>query len=90
MAHDQAHETTRLAQEKADRCVAEAEAHAEALTEEAKRRLNEIDGETDAVWRERARLLEDARYGRAGADRAGRGSGGALPRGLKDGRGLDV
>ena len=61
VAHDQAHETTRLAQEKADRCIAEAEAHAEALTEEAGRRLSELDGETDAVWRERARLLEDAR-----------------------------
>lgn len=61
VAHDQAHETTRMAQEKADRRIAEAEAHAEALTEAAKRRLSELDGETDAVWRERARLLEDAR-----------------------------
>lgn len=61
VAHDQAHETTRLAQEKADRCIAEAEANAQALTESARRRLSELDGETDAVWRERTRLLDDAR-----------------------------
>lgn len=61
VAHDKAHETTRLAQEQADRCIADAAANAVALTERAKRQLQELDNETDAVWRERARLLDDAR-----------------------------
>jgi hypothetical protein len=61
VAHDQAHETTRLAQEQADRCVSDAAANAVAITAQAKHRLHELDNETDAVWRERTRLLEDAR-----------------------------
>jgi hypothetical protein len=61
VAHDQAHETTRLAQEQADRCVADAAANAVAITTEAKERLRELDGETDSVWRERERLLDDVR-----------------------------
>jgi hypothetical protein len=61
VAHDQAHETTRLAQEQAERCVADAAANAVAMTEEAKKRLRDLDNETDAIWRERERLLEDVR-----------------------------
>jgi hypothetical protein len=72
VAHDQAHqttqaaeqkakETTRLAQEQADRCIADAASNAVAITEKAKRELHELDDETDSVWRERTRLLEDAR-----------------------------
>jgi cell division septum initiation protein DivIVA len=61
VAHDQAHETTRLAREKADRWIAEAAAQAEEITQEAERTLRELDSETDAVWRERRKLLEDVR-----------------------------
>jgi hypothetical protein len=61
VAHDQAHETTRLAQEQADRCIADAASNAVAMTEQAKQRLRELDGETDAVWQERRRLIEDVR-----------------------------
>jgi cell division septum initiation protein DivIVA len=61
VAHDQAHETTRLAQEQAERCVADAAANAVQITAEAKEKLRELDAETDAVWRERERLLEDVR-----------------------------
>ena len=61
VAHDQAHETTRLAQEQADRCVADAASNAVAITEDARRQLQALDLETDTVWQERARLLEDAR-----------------------------
>jgi cell division septum initiation protein DivIVA len=61
VAHDKANETTRLAQEQAERCIAEAAANAVSITEEAKVRLSELDNETDAVWRERERLLEDVR-----------------------------
>ena len=31
------------------------------MTENAKRKLADLDNETDAIWRERARLLDDAR-----------------------------
>jgi cell division septum initiation protein DivIVA len=61
VAHDKAHETTRLAQEQADRCVADAASNAVAITEDAKRQLQSLDMETDTVWQERARLLDDAR-----------------------------
>ena len=61
VAHDQAHETTRRAQEQAERCIADAAANAVAITAEAKERLRELDDETDSVWRERERLLEDTR-----------------------------
>jgi DivIVA protein len=61
VAHDQAHETTRQAREQAERCVADAAANAVAITSAAKQRLRELDSETDAVWRERERLLEDVR-----------------------------
>ncbi|HET9104554.1 MAG TPA: DivIVA domain-containing protein [Solirubrobacteraceae bacterium] len=61
VAHDKAHETTRLAQEQAQRRVADARADAEAITAAAQARLEALDAETDSVWQERARLLDDAR-----------------------------
>jgi hypothetical protein len=61
VAHDKAHETTRVAQEQADRCIADAASNAVAITAEAKERLRELDSETDSVWRERQRLIEDMR-----------------------------
>jgi transcription elongation GreA/GreB family factor len=61
VAHDQAHETTRLAQEQADRCIADAASNAVAITEQAKQQLRELDIETDSVWHERRRLIEDIR-----------------------------
>jgi cell division septum initiation protein DivIVA len=61
VAHDQAHETTRLAQEQAERCVADAAANAVQMTADAKAKLRELDAETYSVWRERERLLEDVR-----------------------------
>ena len=61
VAHDKAHETTRLAQEQAERRVADARANAEAITAAAQARLEALDAETDSVWQERARLLDDAR-----------------------------
>jgi vacuolar-type H+-ATPase subunit H len=61
VAHDQATETTRRAEQEAERRIAEARVNARAITEDAKRNLRTLDDETDAVWRERARLLEDVR-----------------------------
>ncbi|MGA2013618.1 MAG: DivIVA domain-containing protein [Solirubrobacteraceae bacterium] len=61
VAHDQAGETTRRAQEQAERCIADAAANAVAMTNDAKQRLQELDAETEAVWRERERLLDDVR-----------------------------
>jgi hypothetical protein len=60
-AHEQAQEIRREAQEQADRCLQDAASNAVQMTTEAKRRLSDLDAETDAVWHERARLLEDAR-----------------------------
>jgi DNA repair exonuclease SbcCD ATPase subunit len=61
VAHDKAHETARRAQEQAARSVREAAHNAERITSEAERRLRQLDEETDAVWRERERLLADVR-----------------------------
>jgi len=61
VAHEQAAEITRRAQVQAERCVADAAANAVAMTEDAKRNLRQLDTETDAVWAERGRLIEDVR-----------------------------
>lgn len=60
-AYEQAAEITRDAREQADKCLADAASNAVAITEEANRRLRELDAETDAVWQERTRLIDDAR-----------------------------
>lgn len=61
VAHDKAHETARRAQEQAARSVRDAARNAERITMQAERRLRQLDEETDAVWRERERLLQDVR-----------------------------
>jgi cell division septum initiation protein DivIVA len=61
VAHDKASETARRAQEQAARAVREASRDAERITADAERRLRELDEETDAVWQERERLLDDVR-----------------------------
>jgi cell division septum initiation protein DivIVA len=61
VAHDKAHETTRLAQEQAERCISDAAANAVTITDEAKRKLRELEGETETVRRRRERLIADAR-----------------------------
>ncbi len=61
VAHDKAHETARNAHAEAARAVSDAARDAERITTEAERRLRELDEETDAVWRERERLLDDVR-----------------------------
>ncbi|MBV9338170.1 MAG: DivIVA domain-containing protein [Solirubrobacterales bacterium] len=61
VAHAQAAEITRRAQAEADRCLSDAAANAVAMTENAKRNLRQLDTETDAVWAERGRLIEDVR-----------------------------
>jgi len=61
VAHDKAHEMRRQAQEQADRCLADAASNAVMITEDAKRQLRRLDSDTDAVWRDRSRLLDDVR-----------------------------
>jgi hypothetical protein len=61
VAHEQAAEITRRARTEAEKCVADAAANAVAMTEDAKRNLRQLDSETDAVWAERGRLIEDVR-----------------------------
>jgi hypothetical protein len=60
-AHQQAHETTRKAQAEADKCLSDAAANAIAMNEEAKQKLRNLDSETDTVWHERSRLIDDVR-----------------------------
>ena len=61
VAHEQAAEITRRAQVQADRCISDAAANAVSMTEDANRRLRQLDTETDAVWAERVRLIDDVR-----------------------------
>ena len=58
-AHDKAQETTRQAQEQADKVLKDAAANAIAVTRDANRQLHELETEKLSVWRERSRLLED-------------------------------
>jgi hypothetical protein len=60
-AYEQAAEITREARHQADKCLADAAANAVEMTEDANRRLRELDVETDSVWQERSRLIDDAR-----------------------------
>ncbi len=60
-AYEQAAEITRDARHQADKCLSDAAANAVEITEDANRRLRELDVETDSVWQERARLIDDAR-----------------------------
>jgi cell division septum initiation protein DivIVA len=61
VAHDKAHETTQMAQEQAERCIADAAANAVSITEEATRKLHELEAVTDGVRRHRERLIADVR-----------------------------
>jgi cell division septum initiation protein DivIVA len=61
VAHEQAAQTTRRAHEEADRCLSAAAANAVKMTEDAQEQVRQLDLETDTIWRERARLLEDVR-----------------------------
>jgi hypothetical protein len=58
-AHDRARETSREAQEQADRCLADAAASALSITEEANRKKAEAEQETRKLISERERLLKD-------------------------------
>jgi len=60
-AHEQAQETTRRGQVQADHVLSAAAANAVAITEDATQQLRQLDSDTDSVWRERGRLIEDVR-----------------------------
>jgi cell division septum initiation protein DivIVA len=61
VAHEQAESVTAAAQVDADRLIADAHIQAQAVTRAAEQKLRQLDADTDAVWAERARLLEDVR-----------------------------
>jgi len=58
-AHDRARETTRQAQEQADRCIADAAAQAITITDEANRKRDELEAEMRRLSGDRGRLLAD-------------------------------
>jgi hypothetical protein len=60
-AHDKAAETTRRAQAEAERCVADAAANAVTITEEANRKLRQVQVDTGSLSRDRAGLLQGIR-----------------------------
>jgi hypothetical protein len=60
-AHDTAEETIQLAHAQADRCVAEATINAEAITQQARTQLDEMQAGIGAITRERERLVEEIR-----------------------------
>ncbi len=61
VAHEKAQEMNREARAEAETCIADAATEAAAIKREAEQRLAQLDSDTDAIWRERERLLEDAR-----------------------------
>ena len=60
-AHEQAQQITWRAKSQADHCIAEAASRAMAMTQQSEQRLRQLDAETDAIWSERAQLIEDVR-----------------------------
>jgi hypothetical protein len=60
-AHESADEITRRSRTRAAARIEEAERQAEEIRREAEARLKRIDKDTDDVWADRRRLLEDAR-----------------------------
>jgi DivIVA protein len=60
-AHEQAQQTTRLAQEEADRCIAAAAANAVAITSEAKEELRGLEREKGSLSQDRERLITNIR-----------------------------
>jgi hypothetical protein len=61
VAHEQAQQTVFRARAQAERLIADAEANAAAITDEGTRQLRRLDGDTDTVWQERDRLIQDVR-----------------------------
>lgn len=61
VAHDKAAEVTREAHAQADKMLSDAASNALAISEGATRQLRELDSETETIWHERARLIEDVR-----------------------------
>ncbi|HEY6396063.1 MAG TPA: DivIVA domain-containing protein [Solirubrobacteraceae bacterium] len=60
-AHEQAQEITQRAKTQADRVIADAATRARVMTHASEQRLRELDGEADAIWSERAQLIDDVR-----------------------------
>ena len=60
-AHEAADEVARRARTKADARIEEADRQAEEMRREAEARLRRIDKDTDDVWADRRKLLDDAR-----------------------------
>jgi hypothetical protein len=60
-AHDEAHETLRVAELRAYTHIANAASYVSALTEEANLQLRKVEQDRVCVARERARLIEDIR-----------------------------
>lgn len=60
-AHDGAQEITRVAQEQADRCLADAAANALAITSEANQQVADLQREVGSLCDERDRILTEVR-----------------------------
>lgn len=60
-AHDAAAVLTQRAHEEAQREVEEARRRATEMLEEAERHVRDLDADTDVVWQERTRIVEDVR-----------------------------
>jgi hypothetical protein len=61
VAHEKAAEITRDAQAQAEKLLADAASNASAVTEGATQQLRALDTETDSIWHERTRLVDDVR-----------------------------
>jgi cell division septum initiation protein DivIVA len=60
-AHDGAQEITRMAQEQADRCLADAASNALAITSDANQQVSDLQNEIASLCGERDRILKDVR-----------------------------
>src|SRR3954468_20729010 len=61
-AHETAEEITARSRSRGDDRVQEAEREAERVRRDAEQHVHALDADTEAIWRERHRLIEDVRH----------------------------
>ena len=80
-AHETAGQITTQSRREAEDRLEVARQEAIQITAAAEERVKDLDAETDRIWAERQRIVEDARDAGPSAAGAGRGGRGAVPAG---------
>ena len=83
-AHETAEQITAQSRSEAEDRLEQARLEAPSVTSAAEQRVRDLDADTDRIWMERHRIVDDAERARRAAAGAGQDRRGALPRGSGD------